>query len=109
MDSVLEGYNGNTEMIHFYRNQGICSYVSLTISLFYSIHDSGTVLAYGQTGAGKTFTMQGIESSEEKRGIISNALHHIFQTIDGSTKEKVQRYFNVFYITGKWLNLTYQL
>ena len=38
----------------------------------------GTIFAYGQTGTGKTFTMQGEKEPPEKRGIIPNSFAHIF-------------------------------
>ncbi|KAJ1515968.1 Kinesin-like protein kif9 [Coelomomyces lativittatus] len=42
---------------------------------------NGTILAYGQTGAGKTFTMTGISENYDQRGIIPRALHHTFSEI----------------------------
>lgn len=39
---------------------------------------NGTIFAYGQTGTGKTFTMEGINSKPELRGIIPNSFAHIF-------------------------------
>nr|CAD7443424.1 unnamed protein product [Timema bartmani] len=39
---------------------------------------NGTILAYGQTGTGKTFTMAGICSEPELKGIIPNSFAHIF-------------------------------
>lgn len=42
---------------------------------------SGTVMAYGQTGAGKTFTMTGHTDNYRLRGIIPRAISHIFQEI----------------------------
>jgi len=39
---------------------------------------NGTVFAYGQTGCGKSFTMQGIPS---QRGVIPRAFQHIFEAI----------------------------
>ena len=38
----------------------------------------GTIFAYGQTGTGKTYTMEGIRSVAELRGIIPNSFAHIF-------------------------------
>ena len=38
-----------------------------------------TVFAYGQTGTGKTFTMEGIRSNPELKGIIPNSFAHIFR------------------------------
>ncbi|UYV85097.1 KIF17, partial [Cordylochernes scorpioides] len=42
---------------------------------------NGTVFAYGQTGCGKSFTMQGIASPASQRGITPRAFEHIFETI----------------------------
>ena len=41
----------------------------------------GTIFAYGQTGTGKTFTMEGVRSIPEKKGIIPNSFAHIFGEI----------------------------
>eukprot|EP00762_Andalucia_godoyi_P002320 ANDGO_07594.mRNA.1 Kinesin-II 95 kDa subunit len=42
---------------------------------------NGTIFAYGQTGAGKSFTMAGKKEPEELRGIIPNAFDYIFKEI----------------------------
>lgn len=42
---------------------------------------NGTIFAYGQTGTGKTFTMEGIRSVPELCGIIPNSFAHIFGAI----------------------------
>lgn len=42
---------------------------------------AGTIFAYGQTGCGKTFTMEGKEEPAELRGIIPQAFDHIFTEI----------------------------
>lgn len=39
---------------------------------------NGTIFAYGQTGTGKTFTMEGVRNKPELRGIIPNSFAHIF-------------------------------
>mmetsp|Transcript_29878 Transcript_29878/g.60642 ORF Transcript_29878/g.60642 Transcript_29878/m.60642 type:complete len:426 (+) Transcript_29878:227-1504(+) len=46
---------------------------------------NGTLLAYGQTGAGKTFTMQGQDEPSEVRGIIPRAFQHVFDHVAVST------------------------
>lgn len=46
---------------------------------------NATVFAYGQTGAGKTYTMGtgfDVSSSEDEQGIISRAVRHLFRTIE---------------------------
>lgn len=42
---------------------------------------NGTIFAYGQTGCGKTHTMQGLNDPPELRGVIPNSFDHIFETI----------------------------
>lgn len=49
---------------------------------------NGTMFAYGQTGCGKTFTMQGKESPPELRGVIPNSFDHIFENIKIATKKE---------------------
>ncbi|KAK2576842.1 hypothetical protein KPH14_005475 [Odynerus spinipes] len=39
---------------------------------------NGTILAYGQTGTGKTYTMSGAKTPPQLRGIIPNTFAHIF-------------------------------
>jgi hypothetical protein len=43
---------------------------------------NGTIFAYGQTGTGKTHTMEGRTDVKEGRGIIPNAFETIFADID---------------------------
>ncbi len=45
---------------------------------------NGTVLAYGQTSSGKTYTMQGIMDSEVTQGIIPRMIKHVFNHIRNS-------------------------
>lgn len=50
---------------------------------------AGTIFAYGQTGTGKTFTMEGVRAVPELRGIIPNSFAHIFGHIakaEGDTR-----------------------
>lgn len=42
---------------------------------------SGTIMAYGQTGAGKTYTMLGNTAAYAQRGIIPRALEDVFRHI----------------------------
>jgi len=46
---------------------------------------NGTVFAYGQTGCGKSFTMQGIPS---QRGLIPRSFQHIFESISVAENTK---------------------
>ncbi|KAG7329998.1 hypothetical protein KOW79_006220 [Hemibagrus wyckioides] len=43
---------------------------------------NGTVMCFGQTGAGKTFTMTGANENYEQRGVIPRAIQEVFQEID---------------------------
>lgn len=42
---------------------------------------NGTILAYGQTGAGKTFTMTGATENFKHRGLIPRAISHLYREI----------------------------
>jgi hypothetical protein len=44
---------------------------------------NGTIFAYGQTGTGKTHTMDG-GSTPESQGLIPNAFKHIFEEVEAS-------------------------
>lgn len=47
---------------------------------------NGTVLAYGQTASGKTFTMQGADiEDEELKGIIPRMVKTVFDVIENSS------------------------
>jgi kinesin family protein 3/17 len=47
---------------------------------------NGTIFAYGQTGCGKSFTMQGPSAtSPEMRGVIPNSFSHIFECVKAAT------------------------
>ncbi|XP_064829222.1 kinesin-like protein KIF3A isoform X2 [Oncorhynchus masou masou] len=50
---------------------------------------NGTIFAYGQTGTGKTFTMEGVRAVPELLGIIPNSFAHVFGHIakaEGDTR-----------------------
>ncbi|XP_077978073.1 kinesin-II 95 kDa subunit-like [Glandiceps talaboti] len=49
---------------------------------------NGTIFAYGQTGTGKTFTMEGVRSDPELRGVIPNSFDHIFTHISRSENQQ---------------------
>ncbi len=42
---------------------------------------NGTVLCYGQTGAGKTFSMTGATENYQQRGLIPRTIQHVFKEI----------------------------
>lgn len=43
---------------------------------------NGTIFAYGQTGTGKTFTMEGVDNPHENRGIIPRSFEQIFYAVE---------------------------
>ena len=47
-----------------------------------NVESNATILAYGQTGAGKTFTMLG---NKKEKGIIQRSLEDIFRICDPET------------------------
>ncbi|KAI6206711.1 hypothetical protein M3Y94_00943400 [Aphelenchoides besseyi] len=49
---------------------------------------NGTIFAYGQTGTGKTHTMEGQSDDPEQRGVIPNAIDHIFQHIASANSQQ---------------------
>eukprot|EP00735_Rhodelphis_limneticus_P011034 TRINITY_DN4082_c0_g1::TRINITY_DN4082_c0_g1_i1::g.11857::m.11857 TRINITY_DN4082_c0_g1::TRINITY_DN4082_c0_g1_i1::g.11857 ORF type:complete len:795 (+),score=255.95,sp/P46871/KRP95_STRPU/50.96/0.0,Kinesin/PF00225.18/3.6e-119,Kinesin/PF00225.18/3.8e+03,Kinesin/PF00225.18/3.3e+03,PIF1/PF05970.9/0.082,PIF1/PF05970.9/6.8e+03 TRINITY_DN4082_c0_g1_i1:33-2387(+) len=48
---------------------------------------NGTIFAYGQTGTGKTHTMEG-KNTPEDRGIIPNSFYHVFDAIQSLSDRK---------------------
>lgn len=51
---------------------------------------NGTIFAYGQTGAGKTHTMEGCRDPPELKGIIPNSFKHIFDKIASEGSDRKQ-------------------
>uniref|UniRef100_A0A1A8IKR9 Kinesin-like protein n=1 Tax=Nothobranchius kuhntae TaxID=321403 RepID=A0A1A8IKR9_NOTKU len=49
---------------------------------------NGTIFAYGQTGTGKTYTMEGIRNDAERRGVIPNSFEHIFTHISRTQNQQ---------------------
>ncbi|KAH9069113.1 hypothetical protein Ae201684P_004807 [Aphanomyces euteiches] len=50
---------------------------------------NGTIFAYGQTGAGKSHTMEGYPDPPEQRGIIPNSFKHIFDKVAITKKKQI--------------------
>ncbi|ETV82641.1 hypothetical protein, variant 2 [Aphanomyces astaci] len=50
---------------------------------------NGTIFAYGQTGAGKSHTMEGYPDPPDQRGIIPNSFKHIFDKVAITKKKQV--------------------
>mmetsp|Transcript_8685 Transcript_8685/g.11350 ORF Transcript_8685/g.11350 Transcript_8685/m.11350 type:complete len:273 (+) Transcript_8685:90-908(+) len=68
-------YDIDTQQKHFYEES--------CYQMIESVLDgfNGTIFAYGQTGCGKTWTMQGLNHPPELRGVIPISFDHIFQSI----------------------------
>lgn len=49
---------------------------------------NGTIFAYGQTGTGKTYTMEGVSKDPDRRGVIPNSFQHIFTQISRTQNQK---------------------
>ncbi|KAL4451157.1 hypothetical protein ABPG74_021479 [Tetrahymena malaccensis] len=49
---------------------------------------NGTIFAYGQTGTGKTHTMEGNNESPDNRGIIPRTFEHIYRVIEGTPSKQ---------------------
>lgn len=49
---------------------------------------NGTIFAYGQTGTGKTYTMEGVRNDPDRRGVIPNSFEHIFTHISRSQNQQ---------------------
>lgn len=63
--------------------------IKVIIQKIYFSAPTGTIFAYGQTGTGKTFTMEGVRAVPELRGIIPNSFAHVFGHIakaEGDTR-----------------------
>lgn len=52
---------------------------------------NATIMAYGQTGTGKTYTMEGFKYNnwDEQRGIIPRSIEEIFKFIENGSDSKV--------------------
>ena len=53
---------------------------------------SGCIMCYGQTGAGKTFTMTGARNDYKYRGIIPRMISNIFQEIGNRYEHQIKVY-----------------
>uniref|UniRef100_UPI00358E9EBB kinesin-like protein KIF3B n=1 Tax=Myxine glutinosa TaxID=7769 RepID=UPI00358E9EBB len=74
-DSV---YDSNSKQMDLYDE----TFLPLVDSVLQGFN--GTIFAYGQTGTGKTYTMEGVHTDPERRGVIPNAFDHIFTRISRS-------------------------
>ena len=78
-DSV---YDSNSKQIDLYDE----TFRQLVDSVLLGFN--GTIFAYGQTGTGKTYTMEGVRNDPERRGVIPNSFEHIFTHISRSQNQQ---------------------
>lgn len=78
-DSV---YDSNSKQIDLYDE----TFRPLVESVLFGFN--GTIFAYGQTGTGKTYTMEGVRKDPERRGVIPNSFEHIFTHISHSQNQQ---------------------
>jgi len=64
---------------------------------------NGTVLTYGQTGAGKTFTVIGGQNEFKNRGLVPRVVQHIFEAIQGKPETLVVMRFSALEIYNNQL------
>ncbi|CAL1547858.1 unnamed protein product [Lymnaea stagnalis] len=55
---------------------------------------NGTIFAYGQTGTGKTYTVEGNTSRYSTRGLATRALSMIYQQLENRTDEHISVYLS---------------
>ena len=72
-------YDENTQERIFY-DESCFSLVENVLEGF-----NATIFAYGQTGCGKSWTMQGPSNPPELRGVIPNSFSHLFDHINSSS------------------------
>nr|QBH87853.1 kinesin-like protein KIF3B [Larimichthys polyactis] len=75
-------YDWNSKQIDLYDE----TFRPLVDSVLFGFN--GTIFAYGQTGTGKTYTMEGVRNDPERRGVIPNSFEHIFTHISRSQNQQ---------------------
>ncbi|XP_030254708.1 kinesin-like protein KIF9 [Sparus aurata] len=93
----LEGVLRDVSQEEFYTR--VCRWVVLGALDGYN----GTVMCFGQTGAGKTYTMTGSTESYKQRGIIPRALQEVFQEVEIRTEHAFNVYLSYLEIYNETL------
>ncbi|KAF0683560.1 Aste57867_24417 [Aphanomyces stellatus] len=90
--SVLHEPNGNGTCFHFddvlgnhVTQEQVYSRVAAEAAESVLHGYNGTVMAYGQTGAGKTFTMTGGKTNFHERGICARAIASVFRGLENDS------------------------
>ena len=71
-------YDWNSKQVELYEE----TFAPLVDSVLEGFN--GTIFAYGQTGTGKTFTMEGVKNDEALAGVIPRSFSHIFSHISAA-------------------------
>ena len=71
-------YDWNSKQVELYEE----TFAPLVESVLQGFN--GTIFAYGQTGTGKTFTMEGVKNDEALAGVIPRSFAHIFSHISAA-------------------------
>lgn len=68
---------------------------------------AGTVFAYGQTGTGKSHTMEGKDEPADLRGIIPNTFNYVFDTIGRMSEQQppIACYYHSLLFSGACIAL----
>jgi len=76
--------------MHNSSQEDVFTYCAESIVKSVSLGYNGTVMCYGQTGAGKTFTMNGSTPNYKYRGLIPRAITSIFTEIGSLYDQEVK-------------------
>lgn len=88
VSEALTGYNGNLQLLLLFGVVVEKCRDSL-LSLFFCFESFlGTIMCYGQTGAGKTYTMTGATAEYKHRGIIPRAVQQVQSICMGKETER---------------------
>jgi hypothetical protein len=66
---------------------------------------NGTIFAYGQTGTGKTFTMEGVSDPPELQGILPRTFRWIFDACDKAKAEAAEGSNAEFLVRASYLEI----
>ncbi|GMI79289.1 kinesin 1 [Hibiscus trionum] len=89
-DEKEEGFTFSFDKVFYEESKQADVYEFLVLPIVRDAVNSinGTIIAYGQTGAGKTYSMEGpniLESDEKKKGILPRVVDGLFSCIKTST------------------------
>ncbi|MEJ1285846.1 kinesin family member 9 [Cricetulus griseus] len=88
VSQALDGYNAPfTSRVldgakHAEDTRVVHEVIFLNVTQTYFEMFAGTIMCYGQTGAGKTYTMTGATENYKHRGILPRALQQVFRMIE---------------------------